>query len=341
MKYLTKDEIEKLLVRIDNKRDKVLIQLGLVLGCRVSEIVSLRLKSITPDQVTLWDEKKNVHRECVIDETTRALLEDYLKDGWEPEPHVPHQLFYFTYKTANRILKHWCAQVGIPKEKAHWHTLRHTYVVQSLDAGVPLNHVCEQTGDSPMTVIRIYGKPSIDSRRKMIESKGAYWRREDEKPDVKVRAKTYKRSKEIKKRDRPSEVKARTKTYNKLRYHQRPEVKARVKAHLKKQRQLMLRGEYPEGPIQKKCLECGLDFGAKSPRAKYCPDCRAVKHQIYYAIRNIRGTVGRRAIAYPSEAQAIIENMQALEGQKFVEFALDGIPTRLRNANNGGQSSGD
>jgi integrase len=176
MKYLTKDEVQRLLVRIDNARDKCLIQLGLVMGCRVSEIVTVRVKNIEADRIKLWDEKKNVYREAVIDPDTRELIAIYLEGHWKPAPHVSHQLFYFSTKTANRILQQWCKVANIPPEKAHWHTLRHTYVVQSLDAGVPMNHVCAQTGDSATTIVSIYGVPSIDMRRQMIETKGAYWR---------------------------------------------------------------------------------------------------------------------------------------------------------------------
>lgn len=176
MKYLTKDEIERLLVCIDDKRDRLLIQLGLVLGCRVSEVVSIRLRNVSSDRIMIWDEKKDRYRECVIDSETRGMLDEYLRTAWRPKKHYPHSLFYFSEKTANRIVKKWFAKAGIPEDKAHWHTLRHTYVVQSLDAGVPLNHICEQTGDSPNTVIQIYGRPSIDSRRGMLERLGAYWK---------------------------------------------------------------------------------------------------------------------------------------------------------------------
>lgn len=175
-KYLTREEVRRLLVRIDNDRDKLLIQLGLVLGCRVSEVVNIRLKRIGIGEIDLWDEKKDTLRKAVIDFETKAMIENYLlSEAWTPKPYVPHQLFYFSTKTANRILKRWCKEANIPDEKAHWHTLRHTYVVQSLEQGVPLNHICEQTGDSPMTIIRIYGRPSTDMRRSMLE-KNAYWR---------------------------------------------------------------------------------------------------------------------------------------------------------------------
>ena len=65
--YLTNDEVQRLLVSIDKKADKVLIQLGLVIGCRVSEIVTIDLKNIQPDRIKIWDEKKNLFRDVVID----------------------------------------------------------------------------------------------------------------------------------------------------------------------------------------------------------------------------------------------------------------------------------
>lgn len=176
MKYLTKDEIGRLLVPIDSIGDKLLIQLGLVMGCRVSEVVTIRLKNVTADRIKLWDEKKNLFREAVIDSETKALLDEYLKSDWKPQPHVAHQLFYFSTKTANRILKRWCKKAGIPTEKSHFHVLRHSYVIHSLEAGVPINHVCAQTGDSATTIVNEYGKPSIDARKQMLESKGLYWK---------------------------------------------------------------------------------------------------------------------------------------------------------------------
>lgn len=176
MKYLTKDEIQRLLVCIDNPRDKLLIQMGLVLGCRVSEIVNIRVKSILPDRIILWDEKKNKFRDAVVDSETMMAIREYLTNHWKAKPYHTHKLFYFSYKTANRIVKRWFAAASIPKEKAHWHVLRHTYVVQSLEAGVPINHICEQTGDSPNTVIKVYGRPSIDARCQTMNTRGAYWK---------------------------------------------------------------------------------------------------------------------------------------------------------------------
>ncbi len=178
MKYLTKDEIERLLVSADNRRDKLLIQLGLVTGCRVSELVGIRLQHVSRGSIKVYDYKKDIFREVVIDKDTQAMIAAYLDDGWKADGYGPRKLFYFTRRTADRIIKYWCEVAKIPKDKAHCHTLRHTYVIHSLEAGVPLNHVCEQTGDSYATIIRIYGRPSIDARQKMMQERGTYWKKD-------------------------------------------------------------------------------------------------------------------------------------------------------------------
>lgn len=175
-KYLTNDEVDSLLVRDAPKCDKTLIQVGLTLGCRVSEITSLRIRNIRGRSIKIWDEKKDEHRLCVIDEGTAALLRDYLDtdyvvpSGYRRE----HQrLFYFSNRTANRKVKSAFADIGVPDDVPHrWHTLRHTYIRMTLDLiATPraIQIVSEQTGDSPATILEIYGVPSIEERLEMAE----------------------------------------------------------------------------------------------------------------------------------------------------------------------------
>jgi len=173
MAALTRDEVRRLIVCIDNLRDNLLIQLGLITGSRVSEITNIPIRNIRPDCIRLWDEKKDCHREVVIDAETRKLLNTYLAEHWKARPHRRHMLFYFGPKTANRILKKWGNVAEIPSEKLHWHSLRHTYITLSLDRKIPISHICAQTGDSANTVIRVYGQPGIDSRLREIERR--YW----------------------------------------------------------------------------------------------------------------------------------------------------------------------
>ena len=168
-KYLNDDQMTRLLSNIDNIMDKSLIASGLDLGCRVSEIVTISTSNINLKEqvIKLWDEKKDIWRECVITHPTAQLIKMYLNSRQKRSP----LLFPFSYKTANRRLKKWCKIAGIPKEKAHWHTLRHTYIVQSRLKGRDIKCVQQQTGDSLLTLLRIYSNLTIEDRRKISEEK--------------------------------------------------------------------------------------------------------------------------------------------------------------------------
>ena len=168
-KYLSEGEIERLLSIIDNVGDKCLIAVGIDSGGRVSEVVGILTSNIDYDRQTIkiWDEKKDVWRKWVLTKPTMQLIKMYLNSRQKASP----ELFPFSYKTANRRLKKWCAQVGIPKEKAHWHALRHTYIVQSRMKGRDIKAVQQQTGDSLLTLLRVYSNLSSEDRLRISEER--------------------------------------------------------------------------------------------------------------------------------------------------------------------------
>ena len=171
-KYLTKEEVQRLLVYEAPMEDRLLIQLGLSLGCRVSEIISIRLKRIRGQVIKIWDEKKDEFRYCVIDIVTFEFLQEYLRSHYSVPQGFKreHQrIFYFGARTANRRLKKAFLDVDIPKDDVvpwRWHTLRHTYIRRMLDSMKDrgIQFICEQTGDSPATILGHYAIPSIDER---------------------------------------------------------------------------------------------------------------------------------------------------------------------------------
>jgi len=169
-KYLTTDEVERLLVRISDPTDKILIQVGLALGCRVSEILSIKLISIAGRVIEIWDEKKDEYRHGVIDTGTAEALDIYLKTHYKAPTGVRKDfqvLFNFSGKTVNRRIKKWFGVADVSME-VPWRslTLRHTYVRRMLDAlkDRSIQFICEQTGDSPATILGYYAIPSIEDR---------------------------------------------------------------------------------------------------------------------------------------------------------------------------------
>lgn len=61
---LTEDQIRSLLASIENIEDDALIRLGLSVGLRVSEVVSIRTSEIDFERglIKIWDEKKDKWR---------------------------------------------------------------------------------------------------------------------------------------------------------------------------------------------------------------------------------------------------------------------------------------
>lgn len=149
---------------IKTKQRRLMFRMGLELGPRVSEIVGIRWEDIDHDRlmITLWDEKKDVHRACTMPDDLWEELVAYSK----MVDRRQGRLFPITDKTANRWLKELAKAAGI-KRRVWWHMMRHTHVVQSRRAGRDWDWISQQTGDSVATLIKWYSKLSIEDRHEI------------------------------------------------------------------------------------------------------------------------------------------------------------------------------
>ena len=160
--HLTPEEYRRLADAIDILEDKALIVTGVETGMRVSEITAgFPIEMVAWDEGTaqIYDEKKDAWRVITIPDPARNLLKMYLHE----EDRKKGQVFPFSYKTANRRIKKWCAKIGIKKywngrEVAiSWHAVRHTFVRLSKISGRDAMAIAQQIGDSLETVLKTYG----------------------------------------------------------------------------------------------------------------------------------------------------------------------------------------
>jgi integrase len=126
---LTEAQIRNLLAAIENIRDDALIRLGLSVGLRVSEVVSIRTSEIDFERglIKIWDEKKDRWRAIMPTMETMGTLKKYLNSL----PKPPQYLFPMAAKTVERIIQ------GYSKRSLgfaiSWHSLRTTYVSRSVE----------------------------------------------------------------------------------------------------------------------------------------------------------------------------------------------------------------
>jgi len=167
-KYLT---IEELIVLLDHDfgpTDNLVFQVGIATGLRASELTDIRVQHLYGTYIKIWDEKKDVYRDVVIDVITMEKIIRYLQNNYVPLNGVikrVRRLFNFSPRTLNRKVGRAFAELGI-NAPARWHTFRHTYIRMMLDAfgDRSLQFICEQTGDKPATILEYYGIPSLNDR---------------------------------------------------------------------------------------------------------------------------------------------------------------------------------
>lgn len=180
---LTPDETKRLLDCIDNLEHKTAIQLGFDMGCRVGEIVTIPnipefstviqiLDSKAQNEVKLKGKtKRTPYRQCVITTQTLNLIKMY-QDSIKDEKPKRKFLFPYNERTLSRWIKLYCEKAGIKRKRGNlirWHMLRHTYIQNAIERGVPLKQVSDQTGDSIFTLLRYYSNYTLEARQLVVE----------------------------------------------------------------------------------------------------------------------------------------------------------------------------
>lgn len=178
VEIFTQEEIKLILDRCQSCRIYPIIVLAIATGCRMGELLGLRVEDIHPDYI---DIKRSVSevlgvpmetppktaaglRKVTISPGVRALIPTAGKDA---------TAYVFTtrngtpYRTTN-IGKYWhnaLQLAGVPYR--NFHCLRHTHATQLLAAGVPLLEVTKRLGHAKAShTLNLYGHavPGLDSQ---------------------------------------------------------------------------------------------------------------------------------------------------------------------------------
>lgn len=164
---LTETQIRHLLASVDNVRDDALLRLGLSVGLRISEVITLRTSEIDFERglMKIWDEKKDRWRPVMPTLEALSALRKYLNSL----PQWPQYVFPLSAKTIERLLQRYSRNaLGFA---ISWHSLRTTYVSRSVELEQSPAVVMVNTGDSPATVLKYYTKLPEVVMRRFVESK--------------------------------------------------------------------------------------------------------------------------------------------------------------------------
>lgn len=170
-KYIPAEWVKKLYELCDNVRDKTYLMYHIETGLRVSDVVNTEIVHIDWQncRTYTYDHKKDQWRFIYFPEFVKSQLKMWLKQR-QIEGIKDKQLFNFSEKTANRIIKHWAKKIEFPYARSissHW--CRHTFIRNSRKIGRDIKAVQQNTGDTIKTLLDWYSDLSMEDMRQEIE----------------------------------------------------------------------------------------------------------------------------------------------------------------------------
>lgn len=172
-KFLDAGELRMLLeaAEASGPRDLALVVLMAYAGLRVSEACRLRFGDVGERQILVRQGKGGKDRLLPVHPRVRRALEAlrlfYISRSEVPHltsPHIASPYVFpgatpglpLTTRAAEYSIEALCAAAGIPREKAHPHTLRHTFATNLLRKTGNLILVQRSLGHSSVSTTQVY-----------------------------------------------------------------------------------------------------------------------------------------------------------------------------------------
>jgi len=166
IKYLKKEEWDKLRGSIGNYRDKLIVTLLYATGMRVGEFTKLRVEDIDFEERFIRIPAENTKtKEARTVFIPREILND-LRGYLRLEKKKKGRIFDLTTRRVQQLIKKYSSRAGVGVTP---HTLRHTHIVHSLLNQVPITAVQKQVGHKRLTTTQIYSDLAPEQVRQAYE----------------------------------------------------------------------------------------------------------------------------------------------------------------------------
>lgn len=166
---LSKLEVKKLLESIKNIKHRLLLELMVSSGLRLSECVSLKIEDLDFVEKTIHVKsgKGAKDRKTIMSSSVVKLTEQYLDERKSDSDYLfEGKNDHITVKLPQLIIKKAAKQAGI-KKNVSCHTLRHSFATHLLNEGVDIRLIQVLLGHSDISTTQIYTKVSTEQIKKI------------------------------------------------------------------------------------------------------------------------------------------------------------------------------
>ncbi len=186
-KYLSEDEVERLLMAAQNRtgseglRLLAMLELLYATGLRVSELVGLPLSALSRDgQFLIVRGKGGKERMVPLSEPARQAIENYnhVRESFLPKGRkAPGQNWLFPSRSKQghltrarfgQLMKELAIEGGIEPRRVSPHVLRHSFASHMLAHGADLRSLQQMLGHADITTTQIYTHVLEERLRQLV-----------------------------------------------------------------------------------------------------------------------------------------------------------------------------
>ena len=192
-KFLTKEEIAKILGYLSNDEDFATLRLRAMIevlystGLRVSELISLKFSDVKMDDKNEVENclivkgKGDKERMVLLTKTSRIALKEYLRKIEGEFAKLKFKYLFFASKNKvdehltrqrfGQILKSLALANNIDPKRVSPHVIRHSFATHLLDDGMDLRSIQELLGHSDISTTQIYTHILSSKLKKIVQNK--------------------------------------------------------------------------------------------------------------------------------------------------------------------------
>ena len=171
-RFLTYEEVLKLLEAAESLENKLIILLLYSTGIRVSELVNIKIKDIDlRDRSIRVYGKGGKEREVFFNRRTEKLLRKMIRGRDQDEYLLKGRKGKLNYVTIERRLKRIALKAGL-KKKVTPHILRHSFATFALSRGMDVREIQELLGHASLKTTQVY---THITRKRLKEDYESIW----------------------------------------------------------------------------------------------------------------------------------------------------------------------
>lgn len=169
-KSIEADDEDRILVQINNVRDKAMILLLLRTGMRIGELLNTEMDDINLEQqlIRIYESEKTATGRVAFfsNDAAEALYHWLMKrDHWKKQLFHGHRDKAISYESARNIFRKYVDKAGLSNKGISLHCLRHTYATNLLNAGIPIEVLRDLLGHQSLEHTRRYARLTDKTRK--------------------------------------------------------------------------------------------------------------------------------------------------------------------------------